>query len=191
MRVYLAWFLAAVVGAMACRAALDLATPAPLCAQWPGRQAVYSTAGLPVVWDRSALPLPYAVRLKADQADLVEAVRDAATLWNREVGFPVLRESSLEEALVLVVSGDANAGGVAATSHTGDVVPASAAVELRAVGNVGEAYGAMVHEFGHVLGLADGVDGCMGPLPEGFDPSTTFWLPRGEEIDYLRAVYRR
>jgi hypothetical protein len=164
----------------------------PLCARWEARQAVYDPAGLPVIWDRAALPLPLVLQLDAGQAPYAAAVQDAARLWNRELGFTVFRVvTDPAAAKVFVTSGSAGDGGAAATTHAGDVVPESAAVELRAVGGLGEAYGAAVHELGHVLGLADADSGCMGPLPEGFDPSHTWWLPRDREIDYLRSVYHR
>lgn len=164
----------------------------PLCATWQDRQATYTSHGLPVVWDRAALPLRFIVQLDSGQIPYAEAVRDAARMWNRETGLALLRETEdPAEAQVFITTGAAGFGGLAATTHSGDVVPASATVELRDVGNVGEAYGIAVHELGHVLGLADGDGGCMGPLPEDFDPSRTWWLPRDWETDYLRAVYRR
>jgi hypothetical protein len=164
----------------------------PLCATWTDRQATYTPDGLPVIWDRALLPIPYMLQLDDGQKPYVSAIHDAAAMWNREVGFPVLREvGDVVQARVFIVSGCATDAGVAVTTHAGDIVPETATVELRAVGSVGMAFGAMVHEFAHVLGLADGDSGCMGPLPENFDPSTTFWLPRDREVDYLRAVYKR
>ena len=162
----------------------------PLCATWEHRQAVYTPAGTPVVWRYDALPLPYVIQLDAGQAPYMAAVREAAALWNREVGFPVLREvTDPADARVFITTGSAGDGGAAATTPSGDVVPVSATVELRGGGNVGEAYGALVHEIGHVLGLADGDSGCMGPLPDDFDPSHNWWLPRDAEVAYLRSVY--
>jgi hypothetical protein len=165
----------------------------PLCAKWQDRQATYTPDGLPVVWDRGALPLPYMLQLDPGQKPYAIAIHDAAKTWNREVGFDVFREvGDIVQARVFVVSGFANEPGLAVTSHTGDIVPETATVELRDVGNVGIGYACAVHELGHVLGLADGDSGCMGPLPgEDFDPSKTWWLPRDREVAYLRAVYRR
>ena len=163
-----------------------------LCATWTDRQATYTVDGIPVVWAREVLPVPYMLQLDDGQKPYVSAIHDAAVMWNREVGFPVLREvGDVTQARVFIVSGSCTDAGVAVTTHSGDVVPESATVELRAVGSVGDCYGAICHEFGHVLGLAEGDSGCMGPLPEEFDPSTTLWLPRDREVEYLRAVYKR
>jgi hypothetical protein len=165
----------------------------PLCATWQDRQATYTTDGLPVIWDRALLPIPYMLQLDEGQRVYASAAHDAAKLWNREVGFPVLHEvGDVASARVFIVSGSCTDPGLAVTSHTGDVVPDSATVELRNVGNLGIAYAAMVHELGHVLGLAEAESGCMGPLPgEDFDPASTWWLPRDCEIEYLRSVYHR
>jgi hypothetical protein len=164
----------------------------PLCAMWQDRQAIYSPDGLPVVWDRAALPLSFILQLDEGQEPYAAAAREAAQMWNREVGFTVFREvKDVTEARVFVTTGSATDAGAAATTHSGDVVPESATVQLRSIGSIDEAVWATVHELGHVLGLADGDSGCMGPMPAEFDASKQWCLPRDREVDYLRAVYHR
>jgi len=164
----------------------------PLCAVWQDRQATYTDDGLPVVWDRAVLPVPYIIQLDSGQAPYAHAIRDAARMWNREIGFEVFREAALpEDARVFIVSGSAGDGGLAVTTHSGDVVPESATVELRDIGNFSEAYYCSCHELGHVLGLAEGDSGCMGMMPGDFDASRMWCLPRDKEVMYLRAVYKR
>lgn len=163
----------------------------PLCATWENRQAIYTPSGTPVVWTYNTLPLPYVVQLDDGQTPYEEAVHDAAAMWNREIGFPVLRKAvGPHDARVFVTSGSASDGGLAATTHSGDVLPESATVQLRAVGNVAEAFFALAHEFGHVLGLADGDSGVMGLMPGDFGERVQWCLPRDEEVKYLRSVYR-
>lgn len=162
----------------------------PLCARWEHGQAVYDPAGLPVVFDRAALPLGVYIDLTSHA--LADAVVEAMRMWNREIGLAVFkRVPHPDHAQVEVVQGSATDGGMAATRHTGDVVPTAATIELRQVGSVSDALWAASHELGHVLGLRDGQQGCMGDMPEDFDSSRHHCLPRAEEIDYLRAVYKR
>ena len=174
----------------------------PLTAIWTNRQAIYRPDGLPVVWNRCLLPLPFVLQLDAGQAAYAAAVRDAAKMWNREAGLELLREvPDLVEARVFIVTGSASAGGAAATTHSGDVVPESATVELRALGGLSEGFFAAAHEFGHVLGLADNNWGTMGPLAAESGPrsrpsrrdhhwkNVPWTRPRAAELEYLRCVY--
>ncbi len=46
----------------------------PLCATWQDRQATYTSDGLPVVWDRAALPLCYKLQLDAGQKPYASAI---------------------------------------------------------------------------------------------------------------------
>lgn len=162
----------------------------PLCAVWVNRQAIYTPNGLPVVWLYNKLPLRYVLQLDEGHAGYRQAIKDAAQGWNRTIGTQVLTEAGKsDEASLFITSGSSNDQGLAVTTHSGDIVPESAIIELRSVCSFGDAYGVATHELGHVLGLADGERGCMGPLPEEFDPSTMFWLPTDEELRYLKDIY--
>ena len=149
-----------------------------------------------VKWKREQLPLTYFISFGEDHKEYISSITTAADLWNREIGNTVFKQvDNVDDSLIEVswgsVSKEDHVGGY--TVHTGDDKGLTGAkVILSNPSDLHAVHRYVVHEFGHVLGLAhdDFAKSIMFPSAPDTTGGMGYTLPSDSDKKLLRNLYK-